>query len=271
MPIKKPITSLKQYIVEVEKHLPQTYIPNADCLWFRGQGQVISPLPGLLRPIPNGKGKTYEHYEEQINRQFLREGASSFPPADDLLKYGLVHRYFLAQHHGLPTRLLDWTTNPLAALFFAVNKDPSEVGAVYIIQPDWELIPATRAILRLKLPPAPVEQTYCVVVDCIRFACGVTGNKEKSHAGAKLIVPITPSLYAGRLFQQGSCFTLHMKDAPSIIETKYEVVFTIPAKSKGDIQRSLRNMRVNYATLFPDLDSLARELICTYNDKARSS
>ena len=37
----------------------------------------------------------------------------------------------LAQHYGLPTRLVDWTKNPLVALFFAAESNPDEDGAVY--------------------------------------------------------------------------------------------------------------------------------------------
>src|SRR6266498_5137977 len=37
----------------------------------------------------------------------------------------------IAQHYGIPTRLLDWTSNPLVALFFACNGDFSNDGAVY--------------------------------------------------------------------------------------------------------------------------------------------
>ncbi len=48
-----------------------------------------------------------------------------------LHNHSAAETYFIAQHFGMPTRLLDWSTNPLAALFFACHSEPGKDGRVY--------------------------------------------------------------------------------------------------------------------------------------------
>jgi hypothetical protein len=139
----------------------------------------------------------------------------------------------LAQHHGLATRLLDWTFNPLAGAFFACSSHPEADGALYCYFPEAYLNPETATL-------------------------------EDFDALAAYL----PRGIASRIVQQSAVFTYHPKPTeplrsvaltqPAIDDNLLQIV--ISAASKPSLLQTLEDYGVNEALLFPDLDGLSRHV-----------
>lgn len=233
--------------------------------WFRGQDDARKDLrPNIYRAQRDDE--TEDELRWEFQRRF-RQFPMTHPPTTDW------EQYFVMQHYGIPTRLLDWTQGALLALYFALRRnDGTRDAAVWALDPFWLLGYAVRA--SNVLPKDPRHPDYKFAQEYmpdpsdertawIRSYLPPAFSKEKLPP---LPAPLQPPYIDRRISAQLSAFTIHgtrkrgleyiARSAPRARLAQIR----IPRSNVKTIRKHLTLGGVVETTVFQDLEGLGREL-----------
>ncbi len=203
---------------------------------FRGERQQGWPLkPKIGRSEYHNEKRGYTLDAEMwLLDQFKRKARAYL--ALEVQPESVWEWLALAQHHGLPTRLLDWTHSPLVAAYFAVEKDDREKHAVVYAS---EIV---NVIDPISDPEGPEKRSdpFELIDDYNRF-------------DAPYISP--------RIIAQSGTFTIHKHPTARIRPEEMLDILLIHKDWCGDLKSFLNNLQINQETLFPDLDGISQNLI----------
>ncbi len=238
---------------------------NKNSHFYRGQSSEYKQLiPGIFRNNIKeyAKRKNSNHIEAAIMQSFKTYSSTleyklSLPKENE-------EWLFFAQHNGIATRLLDWSTNILKALFFAVIDDQEDNGEIYTLN--------FKLLNQISNAPPVFNIEYPDYNFLVEDAFAFEDQKEKLLAKVDIekriefplgIFPYT--IRERRLENQEGIFTIHPSDNYDLVklaEQKPNIVtrYIIPTKFKKEFESKLAVLGITYLTLFPDLHGIKENL-----------
>ena len=264
------IHSLAEYINEVGK-----ISARRGFFWYRGHADADWQLaPSIFRDLISGgvtneQEKNLREIEANTNIHFQHQAKArerNFPHDDDQ-----VGQLVVVRHHGLLSRLLDWSESPLTALFFAVEEvisgsKPND-SCVWMLLPgtlnenQWE--PNNPYYSHARVPKAIARCAFNSKVT-LEDALKVMGlEREMKTETSGVVAAFRPQHTILRHMVQKACFTIHhtpkvMDELPGASEFLVKII--IPFDKRKDILEELQWAGISRDLLFPDLDNLAKHL-----------
>ena len=215
----KTVNSLEAFLREIDTFEETDF--------FRGHSSVEYKLiPYVGRFYKDGQETALLDFERSLFEDFKRK----YSMFTDVRPKNDKEFLFLAQHYGLPTRLLDWTFNPLIALYFACESNPDIAGVVFRAFP---------------------------------FNRNVYDDARTDALTFPHRTLLVPNLTDVRYKSQNGLFVYYPK--PWIEDDSYLVAkYIIPASAKGLILTKLAKIGFVRSFIMPSLDSLNHDIIEKY-------
>lgn len=191
--------------------------------------------------------------------------------ARDDLRFGITdwHVLLLGQHYRLPTRLLDWTSSPLAAMFFASEKHATEDGEIWCVarlETNSALSPIFTDLLKKQgTNMFSLETLSSEFPDLAKFDAVETANVEKS------LIFFEPPSVSPRIVSQYAFFSV-MTDPNSDTRAWLEAhsswcwKIVVPAELKKEIRERLLVMNISERTIYPGLDGMSQWIRAYYQE-----
>ena len=217
-------------VIESWEKLHSAFAKMRDSSWiFRGvTSPQHYPIPSIGREALFGRYKLVQ--EKRLFEEFKHRAVSLMrgPEFDDWqwLAY--------AQHLGVPTRLLDWTTSPLIAAFFALQGDTETDRVIFCVK------------------------YSCFIHEVERIGRSPFDGKDEGR--------FTPPLVFDRIRAQRGLFTIH-PDPTLIFYPGGIKLIRVPHKCVQRFRKLLFKYGVDYWHVYPDAEGLGQQLRWNYRKK----
>jgi len=214
--------------------------------WFRGHESVTFRLaPSALRyPKLEERNRALKLVNDM--KRFLEMKLPKPPAREDDLGWIQV-----AQHYGLPTRLLDWTQNAAVALFFVCCKSHEEDGLVVIVNPI--------EINQVVDPKSPrvfnPHQDHDIIAPYLKL-------DGRAKPRGKSTIAINPTWNTERIALQHGAFTLHGSVTFELDRSQASSLLYVPIfrENKRSLLNELERVGIGEMFIFPEPEHVCADL-----------
>ena len=254
------VANLLRRLQEDERRLAADPRAAGKAVWYRGLKSDTHKL------VPTFHVQRRDVNDEIYMMNLFRQNAHEF--LEGQFPSSEWEWMFLMRHHGLPSRLLDWSENPLVGLYFATEPDRqrrSQDGALWCLLPTqlnrWSLAWPDNS---LALPMFTEQEAEYSLGENEGLLNYLPSRIRRPRSSAKPLAPAAAiSIRTSKRIQaQLGVFTIHHADQRPLEDSgdqSHIWRFIIPAAQKAAIQAELGRIGITDLTLFPELDNVARE------------